>query len=80
MMNSGGIPAELSHSGLIPVDSGNSGLIPVDSGLIPADSGAILPESAGITGFRTESVGHQKVQEILVVQGKELELKESSSL
>jgi hypothetical protein len=62
MMNSGGIPAELSHSGLIPADSGNSGLIPVDSGLIPADSGAIPPESAGITGFRTESVGHQKVQ------------------
>ena len=62
MMNSGGIPVELSHSGLIPADSGNSGLIPVDSGLIPADSGAIPPESAGITRFRTESVGHQKVQ------------------
>jgi hypothetical protein len=69
MMNSGGIPAELSHSGLIPADSGNSGLIladsgpiPADSGPIPADSGAIPPESAGITGFRTESVGHQKVQ------------------
>ena len=38
MMNSGGIPAELSHSGLIPADSGNSGLIPVDSGPIPTDS------------------------------------------
>ena len=44
MMNSGGIPAELSHSSLIPADSGNSSLIPADSGPIPTDSGAILPE------------------------------------
>jgi hypothetical protein len=31
MMNSGAIPAELSHSGLIPAESGNSGPIPADS-------------------------------------------------
>ena len=41
MTNSGGIPEELSHSSLISADSGNSGLIPADSGPIPADSAGI---------------------------------------
>ena len=62
MMNSSGIPAELSHSGLILADSSNSGLILAESGPIPTDSSAIPLESAEITGFRMESVGHQKVQ------------------
>ena len=44
------------------MDSGHSGAIPVDSGPILVPFRRIPVDSGGITGFRTESVGHQKVQ------------------
>jgi hypothetical protein len=55
MTNSGAIPVPFQRNQVIPVPFRWNPVIPADSGAIPADSG-------GITGFRTESVGHQKVQ------------------
>jgi hypothetical protein len=52
--NSGAIPVPFPWNPVIPEDSGG---IPV----IPADSGGIPVDSCGISGFRTESVGHCKV-------------------
>ena len=60
-MDSGAIPAELTHSGAIPAESNHSGAIPADSGAIPADSGGFrrnyqIPD--GICGALKSTAPH----------------------